>query len=124
MVASFKHKHVLQPMNAPHSQKHLYCFQVQTKALEIHTGSLSAAGESYEVTLFGQCTLGVELEIRAVNRQGITAITQLKCGNRVGNSWSATVNFGLNVVPLGIDTNKSRLMQCGILANDKWGIAA
>ena len=109
-------------MNAPLSQKHHCCLQVQTKAPEMHTGSLSAAGGSYEVTLLGHCMQGVGLEIGTMNREATKALAQSKNFNVVNNTRGATTSFALNMVLVVNRVNKS--MRGGLLANDKWRVVA
>lgn len=88
-------------MNAPHSQKNLCCFKVQTKALEMHTGSLAAVGESYEAALSSHSMQGVGLEILAKNREAINARIKFKSDNVVRNLCGETSNPGLNVFLVG-----------------------
>ena len=66
---------------------------MQTKSLEMHTGSFSAAGASCEVMFSKCCMQGVGLEVGAMKRQSIRAMSQLKSGNLVNNSWDGTLDF-------------------------------
>lgn len=92
-------------MNAPNSPKHLYGLPFQTKALEMNT---AVTGDVSYANVLGRCMQGDGSEIRVVDSEAINVMAQLNSGNRVVNSWRATDILDLNLVPLGIGTNKSQ----------------
>lgn len=86
-------------MNAPNSQKHLYCLPMQTKALEMNT---AATGDVFYANVLRHCMQGDGLEIRVVDSEAINAMAQFKNGNVVGNSWGATSDSGYKISRMGV----------------------
>lgn len=99
-------------MNAPDSQKHLYCLPMQTTALEMN---IAATGDVSYANVLRHCMQGDGLEIRVVDSEAINAMAQFKSDNVVSNTWGAMPNLDHNMVSVCNRANKG---WCWCLSND------
>ena len=67
-----------------------------------------AVGVAYDAKLSGHYIQGTGLEESAMNQEVTNALAQFKNYDVVNNSWGSTIDFGINVIPVG-------LLQQGIL---------